>query len=467
MSGAARHRVWVAALLVLASLFACASTAYAAPKIDEFDVPTADGQPTDIFQGPDGNLWYVEQVGAKVGRVIPGNPPKITDFDPPKFMGNPLNGLQDINVGPDGDIWITAGNNVAKIPPGNPTGGTAFGGLGLVDARGIAPGFDGNIWIVDAGNDDIKRITTAGVPVPTNVPLGTGCGGRNITRGPDGNMWVTCFSSGDIWRIKPDASSAKSFPATAGGTPLDIIAGQDGSLWFTGQTTHISKITTAGKVTPFTAKGEDPTGITRGPDGALWYPEFGSDSIGRVTIAGVTSSFPVTKGAGPRYIAPGPANTLWFTEQMSSKVGRVSGIDIPDKVAPKILSLKVKPGRFRRGSGLPRLLKTPVGTVISFGLSEAATARFTFAKKTSGRRVGGRCVKATKKNRKRARCTRLVSRGGFSRKAAAGKNRLRFEGRLSKRKRLSPGRYRVTLRATDAAHNRSKPRRASFTIARR
>ena len=58
----------------------------------------------------------------------------------------------------------TAGNNVAKIPPGNPTGGTAFGGLGLLDARGIAPGFDHNMWIVDAGANDIKRITTAGLP---------------------------------------------------------------------------------------------------------------------------------------------------------------------------------------------------------------------------------------------------------------------------------------------------------------
>jgi virginiamycin B lyase len=458
------RRRWAALALLACSWSLSATAAHAAPKIDEFDVPTANGGPTDIINGPDGNLWYVEQVGGKVGRVIPGDPPTITDFDPPKFNNMALTGLQDINVGPDGDIWITAGNNVAKIPPGNPTGGTAFGGLGLVDARGIATGFDHNIWIVDAGAHDIKRITPAGVLVPTSIDLGATCSPRNITRGPDGNMWVTCFlDDGPIWRIKPDASSATPLPTSGAGSPLDIIAGPDGNLWFTGQTTHISKISPAGTVTPFTAKGEDPTGITRGPDGALWYPEFGSDSIGRVTTAGVTSSFPVpTAGSGPRYIAPGPANTLWFTEQMSNKIGRVTGIDIP---APRILSLTVNPRRFRRGPGLPHLLKTPVGTVISFRLSAAASARFTFAKRTSGRRVGGHCVKVTKKNRKRAHCTRLVSKGGFSRKAAAGKNRLRFEGRLSKSKRLSPGRYRLTLRATDAAHKRSNARRASFTIA--
>jgi virginiamycin B lyase len=431
-------------------------------------VPTADGGPTDIFQGPDGNLWYVEQVGGKVGRVVPGNPPTITDFDPPSFMGTPISGLQDINVGPDGNVWVTGGNNVAKIPPGNPAGGTAFGGLGLVDARGIAPGFDGNMWIVDAGAGDIKRVTTAGVPVPTNVSLGGAtCGARNITRGPDHNMWVTCFSSGTVWRIAPDASSAKEFTLAAGSTPWDLIAGKDGNLWVTGQKTDVAKVTPAGVDTHFTSKGVDPFGITRGPDGALWYAEFQGNAVGRVTTAGVTSHFPVpTAASGPRFIAPGPNHTLWFTEQMSNKIGRVSGIEIPDKVAPKILSLKVTPRRFRRGSGPPRLLKAPVGTVISFGLSEAATARFAFAKKASGRRVGGRCVKPTKKNRTRARCTRLAGKGGFSRKATAGKNRLRFGGRLSKAKRLSPGRYRLTLRATDAAHNRSKPRRASLTIAR-
>jgi hypothetical protein len=38
-----------------------------------------------------------------------------------------------------------------------------------------------------------------------------------------------------------------------------------------------------------------------------------------------------------------------------------------------------------------------------------------------------------------------------------------FSGRI-KRKALAPGRYRATLRAVDAAGNRSRPRRTSFVI---
>src|SRR3712207_1338291 len=125
----------IAALLALVLSAAVASTAAAAPTVDEFDVPTAGGGPTDIVRGPDGNLWYVEQSEAKVGRVIPGNPPTITDFDSPKeagMGGTQISGLQNINVGPDGNIWISGTNRVAKIPPGNPDGGVAYGGLGLI-----------------------------------------------------------------------------------------------------------------------------------------------------------------------------------------------------------------------------------------------------------------------------------------------------------------------------------------------
>jgi hypothetical protein len=41
-----------------------------------------------------------------------------------------------------------------------------------------------------------------------------------------------------------------------------------------------------------------------------------------------------------------------------------------------------------------------------------------------------------------------------------------FSGRIARR-RLAPGRYRMTLTATDAAGNASAPKRLSFTVRRR
>ena len=53
--------------------------------------------------------------------------------------------------------------------------------------------------------------------------------------------------------------------------------------------------------------------------------------------------------------------------------------------------------------------------------------------------------------------------GGLS--AKAGKNKVRFQGRLSRSKSLKPGSYRVVVGATDAAGNKSQPKNGpTFTI---
>jgi hypothetical protein len=52
------------------------------------------------------------------------------------------------------------------------------------------------------------------------------------------------------------------------------------------------------------------------------------------------------------------------------------------------------------------------------------------------------------------------------RKRKAGANAVSFSGRIG-RKALRAGSYRVTVSAKDAAGNRSKGRRTSFTIVRR
>ena len=45
-----------------------------------------------------------------------------------------------------------------------------------------------------------------------------------------------------------------------------------------------------------------------------------------------------------------------------------------------------------------------------------------------------------------------------------GLRRIRFQGRFSRRSKLAPGRYELTLIAVDAAKNASKPVRKRFTL---
>ena len=123
----------------------------------------------------------------------------------------------------------------------------------------------------------------------------------------------------------------------------------------------------------------------------------------------------------------------------------------------------------RGASAIPtqrRRRRAPIGTRVTFRLSEAASVRFTVERAQPGRRVRGRCVKPTRRNRKRPKCTRYVrQRGSFTVAAGAGETRFRFTGRLRGRK-LRPGRYRLVAVATDDTGKRSAPKRARFTIVR-
>jgi hypothetical protein len=117
------------------------------------------------------------------------------------------------------------------------------------------------------------------------------------------------------------------------------------------------------------------------------------------------------------------------------------------------LTRKVKRG--------PRL---PVGTTFRFQLDRAAQVRLAFSQIVAGRRVNGRCVKATKSNRKKPRCDRAQAAGTLNVTGKAGANRVPFQGKLGGRT-LPAGRYRVLVTAR-ADGKTSTAASAQFTIAR-
>jgi hypothetical protein len=93
------------------------------------------------------------------------------------------------------------------------------------------------------------------------------------------------------------------------------------------------------------------------------------------------------------------------------------------------------------------------GGTIAYTLSEAATVSLQLAKGTSGRKVGGKCVRLTRKNRHKPHCTRFVALGhAFAGPGKSGADQLALP-KVGGRK-LGPGRYLLTLTARDAAGNK-------------
>jgi hypothetical protein len=145
-----------------------------------------------------------------------------------------------------------------------------------------------------------------------------------------------------------------------------------------------------------------------------------------------------------------------------------SGTTVTSPTAPLLVTdVRVSPARWKLGSWLARLSKRiHRGTTISFRLSEAAKVRLTFERVMRGRKVRRHCASSPLHVKRRKRCTRFISAGRLSLNARAGLNQLRFEGRLSRRRSLKPGRYRLTVSAKDGNGNRAQPKQTRFRALR-
>ncbi len=198
--------------------------------------------------------------------------------------------------------------------------------------------------------------------------------------------------------------------------------------------------------------------VAEGPGSSLTYtPRAGFSGTDSFTVRAVnsagatggTATVTVTVGAAP----PGPAGPA------------ASG----DTTRPVISELSLSRRRFAaggRGAQVSAVRRTPAGTTLRFTLSERAKVRLTVSRALPGRVKGGRCLAPTKATAKAKRCTRLVARGSVVRELPAGRRSIAFSGKRRGRA-LAAGRYRLTLRATDAAGNASRTVGAWATLVRR
>jgi FG-GAP repeat len=157
---------------------------------------------------------------------------------------------------------------------------------------------------------------------------------------------------------------------------------------------------------------------------------------------GVTNGgAPPVAGAGTAGAAPPPATR--------------PGPAVAGATPPAVTRFRQSASIWRRGTKLARIgarSRRPVGTTFSFTLDQAATVQVRFSRSTRARGKRGR--------------RRTVSAGALQVAGHAGANRLHFEGRISRARKLRPGRYTVQLTATNGAGQRTSTRSLRFTIVR-
>lgn len=426
--------------------------------ITEFQDSRLEGGalPNGIVTGPDCDLWFTEDSPAGIGRITPGG--SITDFT--AGLSSDSSPAGGIAVGPDGNLWFTDDSSPAAIgritPSGTITEFSAglFGGAKPID---IVAGSDGNLWFTDDGypHAAIGRITTSGVITEFTNGLPDGSSPQHIAEGADGSVWFS--DQGEtraIGKVTPSGVITE-YPRPQGSGPWMLTPGPDGNVWFSdpGTTPAIGEISPTGAVTEYSnglPSGSLPSGITWGPDGNIWYTDYQNHEIGRALVQGAPARTACRTGDS--------AGTLGST-------GTVGSSGSTGSSAPAQLSLSDlhESHRVWRERGKAGRHAAPLGTTFSFKLDMAATVRFTFGQRATGRLVRKRCVATFRRDLHDRSCITTVSDGAVIMHGRAGANSLRFAGRLSRSRLLGPGSYTVLVTAV-AKESSSTSQQIRFAI---
>ncbi len=296
-------------------------------SLREFPVPTPNSRPVAIVRGSDGNFWFTEEQGNKIGRITPQG--VIAEFLIPTSKSIP----GGLTRGSDGNLWFfeNKGDKIGRIIPQGQI--TEFPVPARSDLVGLTSGPDGNLWFVGYKPNKIWRMTTSGVitgefPIPTD-----GSGTETIIAGPDGNVWFVEDWGNKIGRITPQGNITE-FPIP---TPLvsgqqnyhDMIVGPDGNVWFTeGLANKIGRITPQGEITEFSVPppGGSPSSPCAGPDGNIWFTDD-AHHMRRITTSGMFLDefimIPIPESR-PAALTVGQDKTIWFIEPRGNKIGQIT-----------------------------------------------------------------------------------------------------------------------------------------------
>jgi streptogramin lyase len=345
--------------VVLVAMFAGigAPTAGAGTMTEYFQ--EQGSSPLDIAAGAEGNLWYTGGVapgGCFAGAGLFALPGDITPIGigceaTNEFVGSGANGIA---LGPEDNLWFTAGGGVGVIKPSatksedfllppvekasnnkEPLPTTSLGGITT------GPEHE-NLWFTEVENSTSKigRINASTDVVseftlPAQNQLGGGVGAttiENISTGPNNTLWFTEPGSHAIGIVNTKGEFLDQIILRQTDDPQSIAAGPEGNMWFTdaGTPDAIGRINPAGEVSEFPAPSA-PASIVAGPDGNMWFTEDGAGEeagLGCIIPTGqIELQHEQTPGGEPEGITVNQDGSIWFTERVAERLSRLYPVD--------------------------------------------------------------------------------------------------------------------------------------------
>jgi streptogramin lyase len=317
-----------------------------------------------------------------------------------------------VAVDGSGNVFVTdlENNTIRKITPSGVVttlAGTA-GSYGSADGTGAAALFNGpsgvavdgsgNLFVADAGNNTIRKITPTGVVTTlagtaglSGSADGTGAAGR--FKGPSGvavdgsgNVFVGDYSNYTIRKITPSGVvttlagtagswvSADGTGAAARFNGLAAVAVDGAGNVFVADSFNdaIRKITPSGVVTTLVSAGH-PEGLSVDGAGNVFFADYGNSTIRKITPSGVVTTLAGTAGSsgsadgtgaaarfnGPAGVAVDRAGNVFVADDGNNTIRKIT----PSGVVTTLAGSADQPGS-ADGTGAAARFSSPSGVAV-------------------------------------------------------------------------------------------------------
>lgn len=191
----------------------------------------------------------------------------------------------------------------------------------------VAPAADGGVWYTAQRAEALGHLDPL-TGETRHIPLGDGSAPHGVIVGTDGVAWVTDGGLNAIVSVDPagDVVTVFPLPDDAPDANLNTAAfGDDGRLWFTGQSGYHGVLDPATGVveTYESPRGSGPYGITATPEGQIFYASLAGSYVGAVQPDGsVIVLDPPTPEQGARRVWSDSEGAIWVSEWSSGQLSR-------------------------------------------------------------------------------------------------------------------------------------------------
>ena len=361
-----------------------------APSMPTATIATGLNYATGVARDAAGNTYVAELFGHRITKVSPTGVATT-------FVGSGTAGSADgvgtnasfdrpvgLAIDATGTLFVAEaqGNRIRRVTPGGTVTTLAGSGTaGFADGTGTAASFNtphdvkldaaGNLYVADAGNNRIRRVTPAGV---VTTVAGTGVAG-----GTDGPSAAATFHYPSGFAVGPTGAL---YVADAWGQRIRMITP-------TGWVTTIAGTGVGGCVDGpgAVAQVSNPIGLALDAAGNLWFADYGCQLIRMISPSGVVSTvagnFAPTfaEGAGmaasfayPHYFALAPDGTVVVSDTGNGRLRTLSPattVPVPDTPAtvPGTLTAPAAVGAWTVESGTVDLFDKDRVAALAAGVS--------------------------------------------------------------------------------------------------